>query len=116
MLKTIWSHRVRSSSIIEVTTAMIIISMVFGLAIIIYLNLQRTGISSQRLSARIKLEAVFSETNKQKKFETRQVDFDNIIIYQKVERTENGLLNVALEARDEQGKLIAEQKHFVYAP
>lgn len=116
MLKTIWSHRVRSSSIIEVTTAMIIISMVFGLAIIIYLNLQRTGVSSQRLSARIKLETVFSETNRLKKFETREVDFENIVIYQKVERAGNGLLNIVLEARDEQGKLIAEQKHFIYAP
>lgn len=116
MLRTIWSRRVKSSSIIEVTTAMIIISMVFGLAIIIYLNLQRTGISSQRLSARIELEAVFAETSRLKKFETREVNFESIVVYQKVERADNGLVNIALEARDEQGKLIAEQKYFVYAP
>jgi hypothetical protein len=114
--KAIWSHRVRSSSIIEVTTAMIIISMVFGLAIVIYLNLQRTGVFSQRLSARIKLESVFSETNRLKKYENRDVNFEDIVIYQKVDNSVSGFLTVVLEARDEQGKLIAEQKHFVYAP
>jgi hypothetical protein len=95
---------------------MIIISMVFGLAITIYLNLQRSGISSQRLEARIKLETVFSETNRLRKYETREVKFEDVVVYQKVDRTDNGLLFIVLEARNEQGKLIAEQKHFVYAP
>lgn len=116
ILKTIWSRSVKSSSIIEVTTAMIIISMVFGLAIVIYLNLQRAGVSSQRLYARIKLETVFSETNRLKKYETREVSFEDVVIYQKVDRIDNGLLSISLEARDDRGKLIAEQKHFVYAP
>jgi hypothetical protein len=115
-LKKILTKRLPASSILEVTTAMIIISMVFGLAIIIYLNIQRSGVSSLKLSSRIKLEAVFSETNRLKKFESREVRFEDIIVYQEIEHNSEGLLSIKLEARDEQGKLIAQQKHLIYAP
>ena len=115
-LKKILTKRLPASSILEVTTAMVIISMVFGLAIIIYLNIQRSGVSSLKLSSRIKLEAVFSETNRLKKFESREVRFEDIIVYQEIENNSEGLLSIKLEARDEQGKLIAQQKHLIYAP
>jgi len=90
--------------------------MIFGLAIIIYLNVQKAGLSSIKLEGSMRMEALVSEMHQTGKYESQEIPFDNMVIYQKVEERGNGLVLIKLEARNMQGKLIAEQKHLVYAP
>lgn len=112
-----FQRRVAASSIVEVTTALVIISMVFSLAIIIYLNVQRSGSSFLKTDSIMMIEDVFAETTILKKYENKTVKFEDITVYQEVSSSDQpDLLIVRLEARDEQGKLIAEQNHLVYAP
>jgi hypothetical protein len=109
-------RKVVSSTLIEVITALIIISTVFSLAIIIYLNVQRSGLSAKRLTCNMLMDDVYTSTLRTKKYVSSQSDYENIIVYQEVSAwgTGDGLLIVRLEARDTEGKLLAEQKHLVY--
>jgi len=111
-------HRVRSSSLIEVTTALVILSMVFGLAIVIYLNVQRSGVSSRKLVCTALLERVYADVKTSGNYETREFTYDEITVYlTAIPHGESPELRVlALEARDAGGKLLAQQKHLLYAP
>jgi hypothetical protein len=109
---------VLSSTLIEVITALIIISTVLSLAIIIYLNVQKSGLSSKRLTCNILMDEIYSSTLITKEYMNKQIDSENIVIYQEVssQGTAGGLLTIRLEARDKQGRLLSEQKHLVYVP
>ena len=111
------NRRIKSSSIVEVTTAMVIISMVFTMAIGIYLNVQNSGFSSQRLAAEITIEEAFATLMKNKKFENKEMNIGDIVVSQAIVRAAGSvdLLTVSFEARSQEGKLLAEQKHLVYA-
>jgi len=102
---------------IEVITALIIISTVFTLATIIYLNVQRSGFYSRRFMADLMLEETFNASLQSKTFSNQQITNDNVTIYQEVETKssrEGKLLIVRLEAREEDGTLISEKKHIIY--
>jgi Tfp pilus assembly protein PilV len=109
---------VRASTLIEVTVALVIISMVFSLAIMIYLNIQRTGFSSTKLMYAMMLEEAYSSTQRLSDFTTKEYDYEDIIIYQQIERhaVNSELTIVHLEARNKEGKLLVEKKHLFYAP
>jgi hypothetical protein len=107
---------VRSSSLIEVTTALIIISVVFVLALTIFMNVQRSGFSARKLACQMMIEAVYQASLKDKHYNARTASYNDIVIYQEVIRREYGLLQFTLEARDQEGKVLAEQKHLVYVP
>lgn len=109
--------KVQSSTLIEVTTALVIISMVFSMAIVIYVNVQRSGFSAKGVSSMMMIDEVYAESVRTKTFKEREVQFENIAIYQQVTRQNKpDVLLVRLEARDQNGKLVAEKKHLVYAP
>ena len=116
-LKRLLRVTVRASSLIEVITAMVIISMVFSMASVIFLNVQKTGLSKRKLEAMMILDETFTESVRTNQYVTREVSYtDEIRIYQEVRpsRLSNLLLVVVLEARDRDGKLVAEQKHLVH--
>jgi hypothetical protein len=108
----------QSSSLIEVTLALVITAMVFGLAITIYLNVQKSNTSSRKLSCETKMDEVFNASSQAGVFGEREVNFSDYVIYQSVEKPDSlpNLQIVRLETRDMDGKLLAEQKHLVYVP
>jgi len=108
--------RVRSSTLIEVTTALIIISVVFVLALNIFMNVQRSGLSARKLSCQMMLDEVYLGSVREKKYPPRHETFGDIVVYQEVKPREYGLLQIMLEARDQEGKVLAEQKHLLYVP
>jgi len=55
------STRTKASSIVEVTTAMVIISIVFAASTIIYLQAQRSVLNWQKLSASVSLDNLYAE-------------------------------------------------------
>ena len=112
------TRRIRSSSLIEVTTALVILSMVFGLAIVIYLNVQRSGVSSRKLVCTALLEKTYAEVKASGNYDSREFAYDEITVYlTAIPHGESPELRIlALEARDAGGKLLAQQKHLLYVP
>lgn len=107
---------VRSSSLIEVTTALVIISMVFGLALSIYLQIQKSGVSMQQVQAGYMLASAMADAEASGVYETIQVEADGYRLFQEVvpdERVSN-LFHVSWEVQNGQGKLIASRKRLIY--
>jgi Tfp pilus assembly protein PilE len=116
-LKSIARFSARSSTLIEVIVALIIISAISGTAIMIYLNVQRSGLSAARISAMMMMDQVYAASKTDQKFETKEVNYGDVVVYQTVTtQPVAGLLMIRLEARNSVGKLMAEQKHLIYAP
>lgn len=112
-------HKVRASTLIETITALIIISMVFGFATLIYLNVQRSALSSKKISSQIMIDQIYNNI----RFDNEMLpltehDFNDLTVYQFANKhPESGSLVVLrYEARDKTGKLLLETKKIVYVP
>jgi hypothetical protein len=110
--------RVKASSLIEVTVAVIIVSMIFGFAASIYLNLQRTGWSGAKLSRAMIVEKVYHDILKAKTFKEQQIVIDNEIIYVTIlnHAASADLKVLRIEFRSSEGKLVQQSKHLIYEP
>ena len=107
-----------SSTILEVTVALVIISLVFSMALIIYLRIQKNTTYSLKLAVEMMMEEVFIESRNSGKMTTREISIGNVTVYQEVSPylQSPDLVMVRLEARTEKGKLLCEKKHLVYVP
>jgi hypothetical protein len=111
-------RKVKASSLIEVIVALIIITLIFSFAMTIYLNVQRANFNSLKLTCQMRMSEVFSVSVKTNSYQNREVSYDELVVHQEVRPHSQSanLLIVTLEGRDPNGKIIAEQKHLVYAP
>lgn len=118
LMKTIFRRCVPGSSLIEVITSFLIISIVFGLGAMIYVNIQRASMSTLRLSANQLLQAVYTETLQTETYTPREANGEDITVYQEVTpyAANEALWWLHLEARDRAGHIIATRNHLIYAP
>lgn len=118
MLGHIVGMRVRASSLIEVITALVILSLLFGLAITIYLNVQRAGLSSAKTYYYMMLDEAYYNVKKPEDLADKEYLFEEVVIYQTVQQhPESAELKVIhLEARSTEGKVLAIRKHLKYVP
>ena len=112
------TKRVASSSLIEVITSLLIITMILGIAMMIYLNIQRSGAYASKFKSEMILSEVFQETLRKSHYESRELVVGDVAVFVDVQAYAGNaeVMSVKLEARDANGKLIAEQKHLVYDP
>jgi hypothetical protein len=110
------STRLRASSLIEVTVALVIISMIFTMALVIYLNVQRSGFSGRKLQNSVLLDEAYNELMKTREFKSKESRYDDVTLFQSVERNDSGLVLLRFEIRNEDGKLLSERKYLVYDP
>jgi MFS superfamily sulfate permease-like transporter len=107
---------VRASSIVEVSVALVIISFVFGIAATIFMRVEQSAFSARKFAAGVALDKVFEETRASVPAEEQVYEAGEMLIFQTAEKYKDNkdLLVVRLEARDDNGKVIAERKYLVY--
>jgi hypothetical protein len=110
--------KVPASTLIEVTTAMVIISMIFTVAITVYLNVQKASFSSQKLSSLILLDRISAQLKKSGTADSKQFEIDEFVVVQAIEQHPSfiDLTMVNLEIRSGAGKLLAQKKWVMYVP
>ena len=115
--KLIIKSRVKASTVLEVVISMVIIVLIFGTAMMIYGNVTRTSLSSQKLRA----QAVLAQTMKAIQERASTQDSKSVIAGFTVERTvkpydgNTKLLEVDLKAYDENNQLLAELNQLILA-
>jgi hypothetical protein len=116
-VKRLLKHsKLKASTLIEVTTALVLISMVFTMALVIYLNVQRSGFSGRKLQNSVLMDEAYNEVMKTKEFRDREMNYDDVTLSQIVNRQDQGLVMLRFEIRNEDGKLLSERKYLVYDP
>lgn len=115
-IKKLCNAKVSGSSLIEVITAVVIISIVFTIASVVYLNVQRSSFSAKKLRASIMVNELIISTLKENRYEPLQQESGEFILYQTVDlyAGNRNLKVLIVEARDESGKLIAQRKKLIY--
>jgi len=112
------SLRLKASSLIEVTVALVIISMIFTIAITIYLNVQRSGFSTGKLLHNVMLDDAYNETMKARDYTSKEIQYDEVTLFRDVKRSDlnKNLIMLKLELRNTDGALLAERKYLLYVP
>jgi hypothetical protein len=117
MKSKFFGYRVKASSLLEVTIALIIISIVFTLASSIYGSVQKSLINSTKLNADIMLTSLHAQTVKAGDFTDLEFESGELVLQRFVlQRTDiSGLREIRYVAKLLSGKIIREEKHLVYA-
>lgn len=110
--------RLKASSLIEVTVALVIISLIFTVAITIYLNVQRSGFSTGKLMHNVLLDDAYNQAVTSKKFVDKEIQYKDVTVFQSVIRKDDNknLVTLRLELRNTDGVLLGERKYILYVP
>jgi Tfp pilus assembly protein PilV len=97
--------KVRSSTILEVVVSMVIIVVVFGIAMMIFTNVQRSSLSVKKLRAQALLREAANTADA-----TKTITADEFRIEQEVKpyRADSALTDVHLTAYDQNRQKVAE--------
>lgn len=107
--------KARASTIIEVLISMIVIMVVFGMAMMIFANVTRSGVSEIKVRSSAVLQDVLLGDEKAAEISSRTLTVDSLRIEQQVKNynTEGSLLEVDLAAYDQSGRKTAEAHQII---
>ncbi len=111
-------RQLRASSLIEVITAMVIISTIFAIASMVFINVYRSTAAMRRLSAVLAAENLRIETEIDRAFKDEELVSGDFVIHKTVRAFPgtSDLLIITFEVLNEDGKKIAESKVLRFAP
>lgn len=111
-VKEISHTKLPASSIVEVSVAVAISSIVFGLAIGIYLNLLRSGIPSEQIRAEMLINEKYNEMAASNNYTSWTDEDEDLVIHCSVRQiNDKNLVEVKLEVRQKSGRQLAYSKH-----
>ena len=115
MLNKAVKSQVRASSILEVTVALVIISIAFGIFMTIYMNILTGNLYLQKLKYAGRLTVLRQEFLKAADFTSAVVEDGPVRIFREVSPYENNnqLLFIQFKAIDSNGKVVAHTR-FLY--
>jgi len=108
-------HRIEGSTILEVIISMIIIIVVFGIAMMIFTNVNRLSLSAKKLKAQAILQHTLLLTEQAKDHTDQTVTVDDLTIKQELTPFENepGLSVITLTAFDPNHEQVARLKKVI---
>lgn len=115
MKRHILHIKLSGSTMIEVLTSMVIIMMVFGVALMIFLNTGERNNNNLKLRAFLLLEETRMKTIQEKTFIDEETDVNNMHISKKVIPYNNteALFMLQFRVLTKSGKLLIEQKEII---
>lgn len=116
--KKIVNYKVEASSILEVTTAMILVGIIFVISSMIYFNLSTSNKSMRKLKVEHLLNHLALENITNRQYLDQQYKYETFTVHQQVTsyKKNNNLLWFQLEAIGKDGKVIATHNCLVYEP
>ncbi|WPU99882.1 hypothetical protein SNE26_28135 [Mucilaginibacter sp. cycad4] len=108
-------HRVKGSTILEVIISMIIIIVVFGIAMMIFTNVNRLSLSVKKLKAQAILQHTLLQAEQAKDHSDQTTTVDDLAIRQEITPFENepGLSVITLTAFDPKHEQVARLKKVI---
>ena len=108
-------HGVRGSTILEVIISMIIIIVVFGIAMMIFTNVNRLSLSAKKLKAQAILQHTLLQAEQAKDHTDQTITVDDMTIKQEITPFENepGLSVITLTAFDPDHEQVARLKKVI---
>lgn len=116
--KLITGQKVRASTIIEVLISMIVIMVVFGMAMLIFANVTRSGVSEKKVRSSAVLQQILLDDEKTADLGSRMFTVDSLRVEQQVKNYNNkdSLVEIDLRAYDPGGQLTADAHKIIPVP
>lgn len=107
--------KIPATTLIEVLISLTIISISVGIAMMIYTNILYSNRNNVKMKANLLLNEISIEAQKNKDYSDTEINTDNFVITKKVEPYNHieFLYTMNLEAKDKDGKKLAERKELV---
>jgi len=108
--------RVSGASLIEITTAVTLLSMVFMFSVLIYLNVTRSALSFSEVKLSNQLNHLANETVKNNNFINEEMIYDVYSIKKQVNyyNENESLIHLKMEGRNKSGKVICRHERIIY--
>jgi Tfp pilus assembly protein PilV len=107
------TRRLRASSLLEVVISMVIIVEVFGLAMMIIVNITRGSLSAKKIQAQAVLKNVLTSEERQSEPASKTSNVDSLAVVEEVKPYSTGLVEVHLIAYDTNNEKVAELRKIV---
>jgi hypothetical protein len=116
--QNIYIVKLKASSLVEVTTAMVLVILIFGIALMIFFNVTSSSLTLQKLKYKVELQHYAQETIFQRSFLSDEIELGNITIIKHVETYQGDPNLVLLHFRAilQPATLLADYKTIVYVP
>jgi Tfp pilus assembly protein PilV len=107
--------KLKAASLLEVVIAMVIISIVFGVGMMTYMNILKSSFSVQQLNATLLLNKIVEETKQEQSFFDETITEENITVYKKASKYQgnDNLVLLELEVLDAENKILANRKQLI---
>lgn len=117
-IKDILARKTDASSLVEVTTALVLLVIIFGVALLVYFNVTTSSLSFRQMKYKLELDHLAEETILARNYISAQIPDGNVTIEKSVDYYNGNehLLLLTMIARDEQGNVLAEYKRLIYTP
>ena len=104
------NKKLHASTLIEVLIAMVIIVVVFGIANMIFLNIQKSTNTGIKIAASLELDKIAAETHRNFTYMDEEYKLDRFTIIKKVSNYNKAeeLRQLNFEVLDAEGKIILE--------
>jgi hypothetical protein len=109
-------YRFKSSSLIEAIVAMVIVSISFGLGVMIYMNIHTSGNPLVKLKAYIEVSNFYHKSLYKKNFDDENYAFQNLNIHRQTSShpDHENLKILIIKANDLRGKEIYRKRVIVF--
>ncbi|OFY26027.1 MAG: hypothetical protein A2275_05835 [Bacteroidetes bacterium RIFOXYA12_FULL_35_11] len=109
------NKKLHASTLIEVLIAMVIIVVVFGIANMIFLNIQKSTNTGIKIAASLELDKIAAETHRNFTYMDEEYKLDRFTIIKKVSNYNKAeeLRQLNFEVLDAEGKIILERKELI---
>ncbi|MBO9702110.1 MAG: hypothetical protein J7604_18015 [Sporocytophaga sp.] len=107
--------KIKASSLIEVVVAMVVMVITFGVGMMIYHNILRSGINLQNVKAEMLLSRIAEETVRSKSYFDEDIKEGELIVRKKVGKYQNStsLLQLEIQVYSKEEKLLAEGNNLI---
>lgn len=107
--------KISASTLIEAIVAMLIIVIVYGIGIMIFMNVKKSANNGLKLEAILQVENILSQTKKEAKYVDENFDFDNLKIEKKILKYDNASsLNILeIKALSNDNKVLTEHREII---
>lgn len=109
------SKKLKAGTILETMVALTIVMISFGIALMIFNNVNKSNSNFLKIKASIMLNEAAKNATQEKLYIDNSFEQDGISITQKIENFDNlsDIKLLYLEARNKEGKVIAERKELI---
>ena len=107
-------NQVKASSLVEIVVGLVIISLVFSMSVMIYVNLSMGKTNPIKTIYIAHLKDYVATTKKNKEYFNEKLEIEKGYLQRSIENVSTNIILLKVEIRNSENKLIDEHQELIY--